>query len=180
MMSGRTKDAHRGSPAVSGGAKTGTAVLVLALVIGSAAAWLWWNGRDRGAGGEARSPAVRPEDKSGARQTGGEDDRVRLLRGRWVRPDGGYILEIRGTDPDGRADVFYFNPRPINVSRAEISRVGGEIRLLVELRDEGYPGSTYTLLYDPASDVLKGVYHQAALGRSYDIFFVRVEGAAGQ
>jgi hypothetical protein len=41
-----------------------------------------------------------------------------LLRGRWVRPDGGYVIEIREAQAGGGPDAAYLNPRPINVSRA--------------------------------------------------------------
>ncbi|MGA9534283.1 MAG: hypothetical protein WBR24_00105, partial [Desulfobacterales bacterium] len=44
------------------------------------------------------------------------------LIGRWRRPDGGYVIEIRGIDADGKIDAGYFNPRPINVARADASR----------------------------------------------------------
>jgi hypothetical protein len=49
-----------------------------------------------------------------------------LLRGRWVRPDGGYVIEVRDAQAGGRLDAAYFNPRPINVSRAEWHRADGE------------------------------------------------------
>jgi hypothetical protein len=96
------------------------------------------------------------------------------LKGRWVRPDGGYILEIRSINPDGTLDARYFNPRPINVSRAEVSPRGQAASLFVELRDTGYPGCTYTLLYDPGEDSLKGIYYQAAVRESFEIIFVRM------
>ena len=38
-----------------------------------------------------------------------------------------------------------------------------------------YPGSTYTLTYDPASDQLKGVYYQAALQQRFEVVFVRMK-----
>jgi hypothetical protein len=40
------------------------------------------------------------------------------LLGRWLRPDGGYVLAINRVDPDGTADAAYYNPNPIRVSRA--------------------------------------------------------------
>jgi len=43
------------------------------------------------------------------------------LIGSWVRPDGGYVIEIGKIHPDGKADVAYFNPRPIHVSRSNVS-----------------------------------------------------------
>jgi hypothetical protein len=97
------------------------------------------------------------------------------LIGRWVRPDGGYVLEIRNINPDGTLDAGYFNPRPIHISRTEVSRRGQAASLFVELRDTGYPGCTYTLLYDPREDSLKGIYYQAAVQESYEIVFVRMK-----
>ena len=35
--------------------------------------------------------------------------------------------------------------------------------------------STYTLVYDPKQDQLRGIYYQAALGQSFDVYFVRME-----
>ncbi len=46
----------------------------------------------------------------------GQDD-VQRLTGRWVRPDGGYVLELRDVKKEGGVHASYFNPRPINVSR---------------------------------------------------------------
>ncbi len=98
-----------------------------------------------------------------------------LLKGRWLRPDGGYVIEIRDVEAAGKLNAAYFNPQPIKVSRAEASQDGGAIKVLIELRDVGYPGSTYTLTYDPATDQLKGDYFQAALRQTYDVVFVRLK-----
>jgi len=95
------------------------------------------------------------------------------LIGSWVRTDGGYIIAVRSVDPGGRVDAAYFNPRPINVSRAEAAVKGKTARLFIELRDEGYPGSTYTLEYDSTNDALVGVYFQAVQQQSYNVIFVR-------
>jgi hypothetical protein len=95
------------------------------------------------------------------------------LVGRWLRPDGGYILDIRGALPDGRLDAAYLNPRSINVSRAEWQREGRHLRVFIELRDVNYPGSTYTLRYVPDQDRLVGAYYQAAQRQSFDVEFVR-------
>ncbi len=43
------------------------------------------------------------------------------LIGRWVRPDGGYTLLIKAVNEDGIIDAEYFNPNPINVSKAQVS-----------------------------------------------------------
>jgi len=36
------------------------------------------------------------------------------LMGLWQRTDGGYVIEIRRIDADGKIAAGYFNPRPIN------------------------------------------------------------------
>lgn len=98
------------------------------------------------------------------------------LKSRWLRPDGGYILEIRGVDDaSGKLEAAYLNPRSINVSKAQASRDGASLKVFVELRDVNYPGSTYTLAYDPASDQLQGMYYQALQGQSFDVVFTRVK-----
>ena len=40
--------------------------------------------------------------------------------GRWLRPDGGYILEIKSIDASGAMQADYFNPNPIHVAKAEV------------------------------------------------------------
>jgi hypothetical protein len=97
------------------------------------------------------------------------------LRGKWLRPDGGYVLEIRGAAPDGKLEAAYFNPKSINVAKAAALRDGGSVKVFIELRDVNYPGSTYTLAYDPKEDQLKGDYFQAALKQNFDVYFTRVQ-----
>ena len=96
-----------------------------------------------------------------------------MLLGEWTRPDGGYVLSVSQVSPDGKATVGYYNPRPIRVSRAEARREGELVGLFVELNDVNYPGSTYTLGYDPASGQLKGIYFQAMERAQYEVVFVR-------
>jgi hypothetical protein len=95
------------------------------------------------------------------------------LKGKWLRQDGGYILEIRAAATDGKLDAGYFNPSPIHVAKAKASRKGETVKVFIELQDVNYPGSTYTLTYDPSNDQLTGVYFQATSGQQYDIEFVR-------
>jgi hypothetical protein len=99
-------------------------------------------------------------------------DSKRLI-GRWERPDGGYILEINEILKDGKLKASYYNPRPINVARAEFSRKDGTLTVFVELRDVNYPGSKYNLKYDPVTDKLIGTYFQAVQGETYAVEFNR-------
>jgi hypothetical protein len=99
----------------------------------------------------------------------------RPLIGRWQRTDGGYVIEIRRVATDGAMQAAYFNPRPINVSRAKASAFKDHLKVEVELRDTGYPGSSYTLLYDPDKDALLGIYYQAVQKQNFDVIFVRID-----
>lgn len=119
---------------------------------------------------ESAAPAVGVEAPAVASESGFE-----ALRGRWVRPDGGYLIIIRGVDASGRLDAAYQNPNPLPFAEAEASRDGTAIRVFLELRAGGYSGSTYTLTYDPANDVLHGVYYQAVARQKYDVYFERTE-----
>ena len=97
------------------------------------------------------------------------------LVGRWLRPDGGYVLEVRAVDPaTGRMDVAYLNPRPIHVAQAEAKQVEGRLSVFVELQDVNYPGSTYRLTYLQPQDKLFGTYYQPAADQSFDVEFVRI------
>jgi uncharacterized protein (DUF2147 family) len=98
---------------------------------------------------------------------------VMALKGRWVRTDGGYVIDIKSVGPGGQMQAAYYNPNPINVSRAQATRSGAAVTVFMELRAPGYPGSTYTLIHDPKSDTLKGIYHQAALQQNFEVVFVR-------
>ena len=99
-------------------------------------------------------------------------DPVKLV-GKWLRPDGGYILELSDPCPDGRLTAAYFNPRPINVARAEWKHQDGYLGAFVELWAPNYPGSTYTLAYDAARDRLVGIYFQAAMQQQFNVEFER-------
>ncbi len=98
-----------------------------------------------------------------------------VLQGKWQRADGDYLIEIRSAEASGKLDAGYFNPAPINVSRAHALRESGALKVFVELRDVNYPGSTYALTYDPKHDHLFGQYYQATMGQTYDVAFVRVK-----
>ena len=100
---------------------------------------------------------------------------IEKLRGRWLRDTGGYIIEIRSVGAGGKLEAAYFNPRSIHVGRAQAVEQGGVVKVSVELRDVNYPGSTYTLNYDPKNDRLVGRYFQAVSGETFDVTFVRLK-----
>ena len=65
------------------------------------------------------------------------------------------------------ARSMYPWPRPPH------SRITSKVE--IELRDTGYPGSSYTLLYDPDKDALLGFYYQAVQKQNFDVVFVRMK-----
>jgi len=99
------------------------------------------------------------------------------LVGRWLRSDADYTIEIASVAPEGKLDARYLNPGPIHVERAESGMVDGLLRVFLELQDRGYPGSYYTLTYDPGSDSLSGVYHHLGVNQNFDVAFSRISPA---
>jgi uncharacterized protein (DUF2147 family) len=95
------------------------------------------------------------------------------LKGDWVRPDGGYVISIKAVGADDALDATYFNPNRLPFAKARAMRDGATLRASFELQAGGYYGSTYELVYDPASDRLKGVYYQAVVKQKFDVQFLR-------
>jgi hypothetical protein len=170
----RWKPSSRARPAKPGARRTFVLTAMVVLVVGSFAAVVLLRGGELGGmGSPLPSPTV-PGGQPAAtvvRANAG----FRTLSGRWLRPDGGYILDIRAVDASGTIEAVYLNPRPITVARAEATRDGSTFNVFVELRAPGYPGSTYMLTYDPTRDQLGGVYFQAALQQRFDVVFVRMK-----
>jgi hypothetical protein len=82
-----------------------------------------------------------------------------VLKGTWLRPDGGYRIAINGVGPDGKLDATYFNPTRLPFAKAQVSQDGATFRVVLELQAGGYAGSTYDLLYEPATSRLKGTFY---------------------
>jgi hypothetical protein len=131
--------------------------------------------RGQHAGSEGGEPATGSTSGHRTRSTAPQAAHFEALLGKWIRPDGGYILSVKRVDSDGRVDAGYFNPRPINVSHAQASSEGSTVNLFVELQAPGYPGSTYNLVYDPSNDVLVGIYFQAAMQQRFEVMFERTK-----
>jgi hypothetical protein len=119
-------------------------------------------------------PAGQEVSRAGAAEAGSPADHFQKLLGRWRRPDGGYIIDIRSVDPDGNMAAGYFNPSSINVSQARAQQRDGKIQVFIELRDRGYPGATYSLTLGPKGAVLAGSYFQPAAGQSFGVVFSRL------
>lgn len=102
---------------------------------------------------------------------------LQRILGRWQRTDGDYTLALLGGENGGILQAKYFNPKSINVSRAAWLDSGGRLQVLVELNDVGYPGATYVIFHDAATDRLVGQYKQPAQQQTYDIEFTRAPAA---
>jgi len=94
------------------------------------------------------------------------------IQGRWIRTDSPYVIELRNAK-DGSFQAAYFNPKQIHVGKTEVAEKDGFLLIMIELQDVNYPGSTYVLRYNPAQDVLQGIYFHPASQQSYEVGFVR-------
>jgi hypothetical protein len=160
----KVQSARRPASAAVGRRKYRLASVLIIVAIVSAVGFWWSKGRQAGT-----LPVV------GLKEAATLKPPFEKLKGRWERPDGGYIIEVRSVEPGGIMKAAYFNPQPINVAKAEASQKDGTIHVFIELRDVNYPGSTYNLTYDPADDCLKGIYFQAAMAQTFDVYFVRLQ-----
>ena len=120
----------------------------------------------------AQSRTAIPDESRGVMLAQATPEFAKLI-GRWVRTDGGYAIVVKSVDPSGKMDATYANPNPINVSKAEASVEGNSLKMFIELRGVGYPGSTYRLTYVPTGDRLTGEYFQAAIRQKFDVVFLR-------
>lgn len=144
-------------------------VAVVVAAVAVAAAWALWQPQSP----DSPTPAARPAASAAPASPSTASPTFSPLIGSWLRPDGGYVLTVSGIAPDGSATAAYFNPRPIRVGRAEARKEGTAVGLFVEFADRDYPGSTYTLTYDPQNDELRGIYFQAVQRATYEVVFVR-------
>lgn len=92
--------------------------------------------------------------------------------GSWLRADGTYKLKIEPGDEAGLVVVQYFNPQPINVESAIFEEIEEQPRLEFVLRDEGYPGSAYRLIFYPEQQLLVGTYARPGAEPS-EVYFIK-------
>ncbi len=149
-------------------------IILLVVGLGVAAALLWPRGKPSEIPSPSSAPPTETKATNGTATVAEARPDFQKLKGKWVRPDGGYVLEIRNLAGAGTIDAAYYNPNPIKIARAEVSREGPVMKVFVELRDTGYPGCTYNLKYIPQTDQLVGVYFQAAMQQSFDVVFERM------
>ncbi len=149
------------------------AVIALAVVVAACLGFLWLKSRHPSAS-VATPPTAQGKATSRPAGAVASISGFEKLRGEWIRPDGGYVIEVRSISDGGKMDASYFNPKSINVHKAEASRDGAITKVFIELRDANYPGSTYDLAYDAQKDQLAGIYYHAGLRQSFDVIFRRM------
>ena len=168
----RRQDRKKPKPAVAKPGFPGVPVVLLAVALLVTLGLWWWKFKSAEIPPEAKALTPAKE----ANSAGVGDKTVfRKLQGQWRRPDGGYILSINNIADSGVMEAAYFNPNPIHVAKAEASQNDPVTRVFIELRDVNYPGSTYTLRYEPSTDQLKGIYYQAVERQNFEVVFERIQ-----
>jgi len=156
------------APSLSQGSNTRNLLVIGIVVIVVALVTLLYMRLSLKPGAEPVAPTVSP---SAAEPVLVEFEK---LKGKWLRPDGGYVLEIKKLLPENALEAAYFNPNPIHVGKARLYKERGFVKVFVELQDVNYPGSTYTLIYDKENDQLCGMYYQATQQQEFQIAFERM------
>jgi len=169
----QTRRAAEPSPAARPAKHSAAWVVVLSAAVLLVTLAAWRKPPAPAANEPAHAPGPSNESSNAAAATPATSD-FQKLRGKWLRPDGGYVIEIKAAAAEGRLDASYFNPRSIHVAQAQARAEGGTLKVFLELRDVNYPGSTYALTYVPQRDLLAGVYYQAVEKRSYEVYFERM------
>ena len=167
-MKESNKKRNASSPAAR---RFATPVAVALLFVLGAGGGFWWSKHRQPDVAPVIAPASQMKNTSVSSEALSSFEK---LKGRWLRSEGGYIIEVRSVEASGKMNAAYFNPRPINVAKAEAMKAGGNLGVFVELRDVNYPGSTYTLTYQPATDRLAGTYFHAVSGQNMDVEFSRL------
>lgn len=120
---------------------------------------------------EKKTEPVKQEDKTTQKELPPPEETGKLI-GSWIRPDGGYNLQILAFTSN-TVDAAYYNPNPIMVSDTQWKIQEGIVYIFVKFDDVGYKGSYYSLEYNPEKDILMGYYYQAAMDQTFDVYFER-------
>ncbi|MCD4736006.1 MAG: hypothetical protein K8R53_08185 [Bacteroidales bacterium] len=100
--------------------------------------------------------------------TSNENRAEEILAGTWIRLDGTYRIHILEVKPKGELVARYFNPEPINISRASWRFEEDILKVFIEFQDVNYPGSRYHLTYNEKTGRLDATYYQAVDKINYD------------
>jgi hypothetical protein len=173
----KDKSNRHGELVPPSGGKRGVSVRVviaLAVAIVAALGLWWWTSKSTNESPGTPPPIETQTTTAPAAAVAPKAD-FQKLKGKWLRPDGGYVLKVKSVDDGGRMEASYLNPKLIHVAKAQASQEAGTLKVFIELQDVNYPGSTYDLVYDPQNDSLKGIYYQAALQQQFEVIFKRMQ-----
>jgi hypothetical protein len=148
-------------------------IIVPTLVIAFAVAFGWWSSIRTEK--QSTPPIVHSDSSVQPAAVSAGKASFQAIQGKWLRPDGGYVLDIKSVDAGGKMDAAYLNPKSIHVSKSQATQDGSALKIFVELRDVNYPGSTYDLTYNPDDDQFKGLYYHAGLKQRLEVNFVRMK-----
>ena len=95
------------------------------------------------------------------------------LTGKWLRADGPYTVEITSVKKEGVLEIAYFNPKPIPDGQGSWRISDDELKVFIILNDVNYQGSTYELTYNERSENLVGIFYQAKVKQTFDVYFVK-------
>lgn len=116
-----------------------------------------------------------PEPSPATQETVAVKADQKSLVGEWTRTDAPYQLKITAAGDSGQLTAGYFNPKPIHVGKSAWTTNADSLKVYVELQDENYPGSNYSLVYIPGKNLLAGTYFQAVEGETYTVEFIRTK-----
>src|SRR5262245_32342925 len=105
----RRQPSSRKPSTMSGMRRVSVLTVTLVLALGIVATFVLLRGRQPGGMGLPLSSSPAPMSSPAAPAESSESG-FRALHGRWLRPDGGYILDIRDVDAHGKIDAAYLNP----------------------------------------------------------------------
>src|SRR5258707_14443347 len=113
-MSNHPKPIRRGKPQASSANKRqnpGKAFIALAVFVVAAAVASWlWTSKHSATAPKAPPPVKAVGTNPPATVAAAKPD-FQKLKGKWLRPDGGYVVDVRSVADDGAMDAAYFNPK---------------------------------------------------------------------
>jgi hypothetical protein len=127
----KMKESNKKRNANSPAARRFPTPVAMAVVVVLAAGGFWWSKHRQADVARVAAPASQTTNTSVSSEAVSSFEK---LKGRWLRAEGSYIVEVRSVEPGGKMDAAYFNPRPINVAKAEALMDGDTVKVFVELR----------------------------------------------
>jgi hypothetical protein len=98
-----------------------------------------------------------------------------LIKGVWGRTDGPGEINISEVMDNGVLKVTFYNPKLINIEKAVWTNSSDVLRIHILLKEDSYPGSSFSLNYLPEKDLFIGVYFDGLTKESYPVSFKRVK-----